>query len=119
MDRKLIRKLINNIYSEAQYIDTQMELRDRKEPDSAIALTQEENTEIMIMLSQADYLKDYLHNSIDVKATKEKKEKWIVHEWAEEEKGYLIDNYECSKCGSWSKYKTNFCPNCGTRLMKG
>ena len=64
MDRKLIRKLINNIYSEAHYIDTQMELRDRKEPDSAIALTQEENTEIMIMLSQADYLKDYLHNSI-------------------------------------------------------
>jgi len=60
MDRILIRKLIWNIFSEAQYINTMMEPADRTNPDSAIALSQEEIREIVILLSQADYLHDYL-----------------------------------------------------------
>lgn len=60
MSRILIRKLIWNIFSEAQYINTMMELADRKNPDSAVALSQEEMREIVILLSQADYLHDYL-----------------------------------------------------------
>lgn len=42
--------------------------------------------------------------------------KWILHKWAEEENGCLIDNYECSQCGSWFRNNTKFCPSCGERL---
>ena len=58
--RMLIRKLINNLYSESQYINTMMELTDRKNPDSAVALSQEELREIVILLSQTEFLQDYL-----------------------------------------------------------
>lgn len=60
MERILIRKFVRNIFREAVYLDTMMEFADRKNPDSAVALSQEEMREIVILLSQADYLHDYL-----------------------------------------------------------
>lgn len=60
MERKLIRKLIHNIYDMSRNIDTMMELEDRKYPDSALAISASELMEVRILLSQADYLKDYL-----------------------------------------------------------
>lgn len=108
MDRILIRKLIWNIFSEAQYINTMMELADRKNPDSAIALSQDELREILIMLSQADYLKDYLkENGILARANHE------------EHKAKVVD-HECSNCGFWLTYGiVDYCPGCGARLDWG
>ena len=60
IDRHLIRKLVNNIHIESQYIDEMMELADRKNPESAIALSQKEKTEIVLLFSQTDCLHDYL-----------------------------------------------------------
>lgn len=60
MDRMIIRKLINNISIEAQYIDSMMELFDRKNPDSVILYSQEELREIVILLSETEFLHDYL-----------------------------------------------------------
>ena len=42
---------------------------------------------------------------------------WIVHEHAEEFLGRVVDNYECDKCHDWYLNKTNFCPNCGARMV--
>ena len=49
---------------------------------------------------------------------KPKEGEWIEHEWAEEVEGLLISNYECSKCHSWERRASDYCPNCGAR-MKG
>ena len=43
---------------------------------------------------------------------------WIVHEHAEEFYGRGVDNYECDNCGDWYLNKTNFCPNCGCRMIE-
>ena len=30
------------------------------------------------------------------------------------------ETYKCSVCGTWNgRHKTNFCPNCGARMLKG
>lgn len=60
IDRQLIRKLIGNIIFESKHINTIMEIADQKNSDSAIALSQEELREIVLLLSQTDYLLDYL-----------------------------------------------------------
>ena len=136
MDRILIRKLIWNIFSESQYINTMMELADRKNPDSAIALSQEELREILIMLSQVDYLKDYLkeHNIpyIDSKkCTKlncpfqldvipddcdEKECLWRTEEKTGEKTAKVV-NYVCDRCGFWlTDGIMDYCPGCGAKL---
>ena len=100
MVRILIRKFIYNIFSESQYINTMMELADRINPDSAIALSQDELTEILIMLSQVDYLKDYLKehgvlsvkDEINIRSAKEIVQ-LLVNNLISEEKGYdMITN---------------------------
>ena len=41
--------------------------------------------------------------------------KWIEHKNAEEApSGYLISNYECSKCHDWVDSDFDYCPNCGS-----
>ena len=47
------------------------------------------------------------------------KREWIKHERAEEVEGLLILNYECSECHSWERRASDFCPNCGARMLKG
>lgn len=49
---------------------------------------------------------------------KQKNGQWIEHEWAEEYDGRLISNYECSECKSWEQERTNYCPNCGAKMME-
>ena len=41
---------------------------------------------------------------------------WIKHEYAEEENGLLVPNYECSACHSWERYESYYCPNCGAKM---
>ena len=41
---------------------------------------------------------------------------WIEHEWAEEENGLLISNFECSACHGWVRNESDYCPNCGARM---
>lgn len=41
---------------------------------------------------------------------------WIEHKWAEEDGGYLISNFECSKCHTWERKKSDFCPECGADM---
>jgi len=52
-----------------------------------------------------------------IPAIKRPQGKWIEHEWAEESEGLLISNYECSKCHSWERKTSNYCPNCGAEMM--
>ena len=60
MDRKLIRKLINNIHSKAQYIDAMMELEDRKNPDLKMVLIPKEEDEIYSLFDEVSKLSKYL-----------------------------------------------------------
>ena len=41
---------------------------------------------------------------------------WIKHEYAEEENGLLVPNYECSACRSWERDESYYCPNCGAKM---
>lgn len=41
---------------------------------------------------------------------------WVEHEWAEEENGLLISNFECSVCRNWERKKSDYCPNCGAKM---
>lgn len=44
---------------------------------------------------------------------------WIEHEWAEEENGLLISNFECSACHNWEQKRSDYCPNCGAKMGGG
>lgn len=44
------------------------------------------------------------------------KGRWIEHEWAEEENGLLVSNFECSKCHIWESKTSDYCPNCGAKM---
>ena len=43
--------------------------------------------------------------------------KWVEHKRALEENGYLISMYECSICREWEKKKSDWCPNCGAKMV--
>lgn len=38
---------------------------------------------------------------------------WIYHENADVFEGYEVPMFECSECGEWKEYDTDFCPDCG------
>lgn len=42
---------------------------------------------------------------------------WLKHEYAEEDNGFIIPNYECSLCHSWRREETRFCPDCGASMI--
>ena len=44
--------------------------------------------------------------------------RWIEHEWAEEENGLLISNFECSNCHGWERKESDFCPSCGADMRE-
>ena len=117
MDRILIRKLIHNIYSEAQYIDTMMELADRKNPDSAVSLTPKEENEIYYLFDEVSKLSKYLvyhglwkedHNGLCL---------GIKNRLFTEEKTAKVVNYVCDRCGFWlTDGIMDYCPGCGAKL---
>ena len=37
----------------------------------------------------------------------------IEHEWAEEDNGLLISNFECPYCGEWHREVDQYCSHCG------
>lgn len=41
---------------------------------------------------------------------------WIRHDYADIVDGYLVPEFECSKCHSWKKDDSDYCPNCGARM---
>lgn len=41
---------------------------------------------------------------------------WIEHRWAEEFGGCLISDYECSRCHTWERENSDYCPNCGADM---
>lgn len=43
---------------------------------------------------------------------------WIKHEWAEENEGLLIPNYECSNCHTWKRESSDYCPDCGCKMTE-
>lgn len=60
LERKLIRDFVYNIYDIARNIDIKMFIADRKNPDSTLAISENELKEVLILLEQADYLKKYI-----------------------------------------------------------
>lgn len=62
--------------------------------------------------------KDYkrLCHALDLeKADQEQKSgQWIAHS----DGGIWIKYYECSECGKAHDTRTNFCPNCGVRMVE-
>lgn len=41
--------------------------------------------------------------------------KWIEHKNADIVEGFLVSNYECSKCHSWERNDSTYCPSCGSK----
>lgn len=41
---------------------------------------------------------------------------WITHKMSQISYNHLITNYECSICHTWSRYHSNYCPDCGARM---
>lgn len=41
---------------------------------------------------------------------------WITHKNAEIAHDLFITNYECSICHTWSRYNSNYCPDCGADM---
>lgn len=39
-------------------------------------------------------------------------------EWKYQFRDSENEEYKCSKCGCLQEYKTNFCPDCGARMVK-
>ena len=39
-------------------------------------------------------------------------------EWILKEDRRIVDGYDwkCNQCGSWQRYTSNFCPNCGADM---
>lgn len=117
MDRILIRKLIWNIFSESQYINTMMELADRKNPDSAMVLTPKEEDEIYYLFDEVSKLSKYLvyhglwkedHNGLCL---------GIKKRLFTEEKTAKVVNYVCDRCGFWlTDGIMDYCPGCGAKL---
>ena len=44
---------------------------------------------------------------------------WIRHDDADIVEGYYVPEYECSKCGTWKKDDSDFCPDCGAKMDGG
>ena len=44
---------------------------------------------------------------------------WITRKNSQMSYNHLITNYECSVCHTWSRYHSNYCPNCGARMDGG
>ncbi len=57
-----------------------------------------------------------IENAPEVDAVPVVHGEWIEHEWAEEENGVLISNFECSACQNWEHKESNYCPNCGAKM---
>lgn len=43
---------------------------------------------------------------------------WIEHKRAEEDNWLLVSNYECSNCHEWKREHSDYCPNCGCKMME-
>ncbi len=41
---------------------------------------------------------------------------WIRHDYADIVDGYLVPEFECSRCHSWKKDDSDYCPDCGARM---
>lgn len=44
---------------------------------------------------------------------------WIIHKDSAIVYDRLITNYECSICHVWSRYHSNYCPDCGADMRGG
>ena len=68
-------------------------------------------------IEECDQLVSWLK---ELKRLKEKRcpGEWIEHKWAEEDGQVLISNFECSTCKDRVRSKSNYCPNCGTKMQK-
>lgn len=42
--------------------------------------------------------------------------KWIIRRNSQISHERLITNYECSICHTWSRYHSNYCPDCGAKM---
>lgn len=44
---------------------------------------------------------------------------WVEHKCAEEFRGALISNYECSNCHWFVRFSSYYCPYCGAENRRG
>lgn len=52
-----------------------------------------------------------------MRPAEQKKGNWIYNDEAYAG-GNPYGHYECDQCGEYVPHKTNFCPNCGTKMEK-
>lgn len=45
-----------------------------------------------------------------------KRGRWIPQEYMSEIDSFIYTEYKCSNCVEISKKKSNYCPNCGTKM---
>ena len=48
--------------------------------------------------------------------SKERLGQWISQEYMSEIDSFIYTEYKCSNCGEISKKKSNYCPNCGSKM---
>lgn len=73
---------------------------------------------IRMVMTEESVSNALLYQSVSQMDSEEPKQgHWIEHKWAEEVDGMLISNYECSECHYWGRHDSNFCPNCGVRMV--
>ena len=116
-DRAAIRYSVRIIHNIVQNLDAMMELEDRKNPDSVIALKVKEENEIYSLFDEVSKLSKYLvyhglwkedYNGLCL---------GIKNRLFTEEKTAKVVNYVCDHCGFWlTDGIMDYCPGCGAKL---
>lgn len=68
--------------------------------------------------TSAEAIAQNMHVVAKLLEAERKEAHWIKHEWAEESEGLLIPNYECSKCHTWKRENSDYCPDCGCKMTE-
>lgn len=68
--------------------------------------------------TSAEYIANDMHIVAKLLKAERKEAHWIKHDWAEEDNGLLIPNYECSNCHDWKRDDSEYCPSCGCKMTE-
>lgn len=68
--------------------------------------------------TSAEHIANDMHILAKLLEAERKEAHWIKHKWAEVSEGRIISNYECSKCHTWKREASDYCPDCGCKMTE-
>lgn len=68
--------------------------------------------------TSAEYIANDMRIVAKLLKAERKEAHWIKHKLAEVSEGRLISNYECSKCHTWKREASDYCPDCGCKMTE-